>query len=446
MDYKQIAGKILAFSKRAGADKAEVFIQKTDKTSIWISELKIEGQKRASTIGYGLHFISKGRKVFVNSSDFSLPSIRETVDKASQLVKYVEEDQFNDIAQKRGRSRSYELFDYTLQSIPLKQKIDYAMDIERNAIRYDKKIKKASWIAYAESIEERVIANTNGVFGYYKSSNIDVHSSILAEVRGEKQEGEHGLKVHFYRDLPPAEEIASRASFMALSLIGGSKVKSTMVPVVFDPNAGWLIFRFGVFEGAKGLRIQNKTSYLQGRLEEKIASDLVTLIDDGTLAGGVRTAPFDDEGVKTRRNVIVERGVLKMYLYDVYSAGKGKAKPTGNVFRRGYRDTPSIDSRNLYLVKGKSTPRKIISEVKNGFWVKNTIGFGIDSVSGTYSIGAAGRWIRNGKLAEPVSGVTIASTLDALLMGVEEVGNDLEFRYENSTPTFRVSNMTVSGK
>jgi len=446
LNYKQIAAKILTLSKKAGADKAEVFIQKTKQTSFVISEQKLEHSNRANTIGFGLNFISKGRKVFVNSSDLAVPSIKEVIDKAEQLVRYAEEDPYNDVALRKGRLRSYSLLDLKLEFLPLEEKINYAKMIEKRALEYDSRIKKASWIGYDERVEERVIANTNNVFGYFTRSNISLNVSILAEYKGERIEGEDGIRVHFFRDLPSPRKVADRASFMAVSLLGGRQVESAEVPVVFDPTAGWTIFRFGVFEGAKGSSILRKSSYLYGRIGDRIASSLVTLIDDGTLPKGVRTAPFDDEGVKTRRNVIVENGILKMYVYDVYSARKAKTAPTGNAFRGSYRESPRIDTRNLYLMKGKKTPRQIISEVKNGFWVKNTIGFGIDSVTGSYSIGAAGRWIRNGKLAEPIAGVTIASSLDNLLMGIDAVGDDLEFRYENSTPTFRVANMTVSGK
>jgi PmbA protein len=444
-NYRQLASKILSLSQKAGADKAEVFIQKRDKTSLSVSELKVENSDRAETIGFGLSFINKGRKVFVNSSDFSVPAIKEAVDKASQLSKYVEEDPYQDVAPKKGRLNDYILLDRTLENIPLQKKIDYLIEIEKLAMQYDKKIKKATGVGYEESIEERVIANSNGVFGYYNISDIQVGASILAESDGEKQEGDFGQRVHFYKKLPEPSLIAQKAASTALNLIGGQKVKSANVPVVFDSNVSWTIFRYGIFEGAKGLNIFDKSSYLEDRLGKKIAADIVTVIDDGTMQDGIRTAPFDDEGVKTQRNIIVENGVLKMYLYDLYSAKKCKAESTGNAFRGMYRDLPQLEPRNLFLVKGKKSPEELISEVKDGFWVKNTIGFGIDSVTGMYSIGAAGRWIKDGKLTQPVSGVTIANTLDGLLMGIDSIGNDLEFRYENSAPTFRVSNMTVSG-
>lgn len=445
MDYKKIANKILILSKKAGADKAEVFIQKTKQTSMSVSELKLEYSNQANTIGYGLTFINKGKKVFVDSSDFSISSIRDVINRAKHLSKYVEEDPYNDIAKRKGRLNDYALFDPLLVKIPLEKKIYYLKQIEKNALKYDKRIKKASWIGYHENIEDRVIANTNGVFGYYKTSNIQLWANVLAESNGEKQEGEYGQKTHFFKKLTDPLDVANKASSMALILIGGTRVPSTNVPVVFDPYASWSLLRFGIFEAVIGLNILQKSSFLAGRLGDKIASELVTIIDDGTMPGGVATAPFDDEGVKTQKNIIVDKGVLKMFLYNIYSANKAKTQPTGNASRDSYKEMPRLKSRNLYLAKGSSTPEQIISKVKNGFWVKNTIGFGVDSVTGSYSIGAAGRWIKNGKLGKPVSGVTIASSLDDLLMGIDAVGNDLEFRFETAAPTFRVSNMTVSG-
>jgi PmbA protein len=200
-----------------------------------------------------------------------------------------------------------------------------------------------------------------------------------------------------------------------------------------------------LFEAVKGLHVIRKFSYLTGMLGQRVASSNVTIIDDGTIEGGAGTAPFDDQGVKTAKNVIVESGILKMYIYDVYSAKMAGAKPTGNALRESYKDQPEVNPRNLYMVRGQNSPESIIQAVVNGFWVQNTIGFGVDSISGTYSIGAAGRWIREGRLAEPVSGVTIASSLNDLFNGIDAVGNDLEFRYETAVPTFRVKEMTVSG-
>jgi PmbA protein len=445
MNFREIAGKILTLSKSAGADKAEVFIQSSYSTSFSVSEMKVEFSNRAKSQGYGLSFIKNNRRVFVNSSDFKVTSIKETIDKASELVKFAEEDPFIEIAQKGFRLRSYDILDHGLEKIPLETKIAYAMDVEKDALKYDKRIKKASSVSYNETIQEKAIANTNGVFGYYPCSLVKMEAGVLAIQGEERQEGDFGMKKHFYKDLYPASEIAKRACFMAISLIGGKSVKTTKVPIIFDPSTGWSIMRYGIFEAVNANNILKNSSYFVDRIGKKVASDLVTIIDDGTMPEGVSTAPFDDEGTQTRKNVIIENGILKMYVYDLYSAKKGKAQPTGNASRESYRDTPHLEPRNLYMVKGDKTPQELISEVKNGFWVKNTIGFGVDAVTGSYSIGAAGRWIKDGKLTEAVSGVTIACSLDELLTGIDRIGNDLEFNYENASPTFRVSSMTVSG-
>jgi PmbA protein len=186
-------------------------------------------------------------------------------------------------------------------------------------------------------------------------------------------------------------------------------------------------------------------SFLAGKLGEKIAGENVTVIDDGTLPGGFGTSPFDGEGVPTRRTVVIERGVLKSYLLNTYTAKKLGMQTTGNA-SRGLAGTPGIGAGNYFLQAGEKSPQQIISSISEGLYVTELLGFGVNLVTGDYSRGASGLWISGGELTYPVEEITIAGNLKQMLQNISEIGSDLEFRGSVAAPTVRIDGLTVGGE
>jgi PmbA protein len=227
-------------------------------------------------------------------------------------------------------------------------------------------------------------------------------------------------------------------------MLGAKKVKSQKVPVIFDPMMA-ASFVGSVAAAANGDAVFKKSSFLAALQGKKIAPENLTIVDDGLLARGLGTAPFDGEGVATRRTPIVEKGVLKSFLYDAFTARKAKAKTTGNA-SRGYKSLPHIGTNNLYLEAGTRPPEEIIREVKNGFYVTAMLGQGANMVTGEYSRGANGLWIENGELAKPVQEVTVAGHMLEMLKTIDAIGSDLQFRGSTGAPTLRFAEMTVSGE
>jgi PmbA protein len=214
--------------------------------------------------------------------------------------------------------------------------------------------------------------------------------------------------------------------------------------VVFEPRTAHSLLD-SLYEAVHGMSIYRHESFLAGKLGERIASENFTVIDDGTIPGLFGTSPFDDEGVPSRRTVVIERGVLKSYLLNSYAARKLGMKTTGNA-SRGLTGNAGIGHGNFFLEKGVQTPEQIIAGVANGFYVTELMGFGVNVVTGDYSRGATGLWIRNGELAFAVSEVTIAGNLKEMLLDIQAVGNDLEFRGAVAAPTLKIGEMTVGGK
>lgn len=238
--------------------------------------------------------------------------------------------------------------------------------------------------------------------------------------------------------------VGRRAAERTVRRLGARKVPTQQAPVVFDSITARSLIG-AIFDAVDGDSIYRKASFLEGKLGQQVASENVTVVDDGTLPGLFGTSPFDDEGVPSRRTVVIDRGVLKSYLLNSYTARKLGLRTTGNA-ARGVTGNAGVGHGNFFLEKGQRSPEEIIRGIRRGLYVTELIGQGVNVVTGDYSRGAAGLWIENGEFAYPVSEITIAGTLQQMLMGIETIGSDLEFRGSVAAPTLAIGEMTVSGR
>jgi PmbA protein len=244
--------------------------------------------------------------------------------------------------------------------------------------------------------------------------------------------------------LESPEFVGRTAAARALRRLGAVKVETRRVPVVFEPRVARSLLSH-LFDAVHGMAVYREESFLAGKLGQRVAAEGLTVVDDTTLPGLLGTSPFDDEGVPSRRTVVIERGVLKSYLLNTYAARKLGLRTTGNA-SRGVTGNAGIGHGNFFVERGVTSPERLIADVSDGFYVTELLGFGVNIVTGDYSRGAAGLWIRGGELAFPVSEVTIAGNLKEMLMGLDGVGADLEFRGLTAAPTLRFQEMTVGGK
>ncbi|MGH9454623.1 MAG: TldD/PmbA family protein, partial [Terriglobia bacterium] len=243
--------------------------------------------------------------------------------------------------------------------------------------------------------------------------------------------------------LEAPESVGKKAAARTLRKLGGRKVATSRVPVIFDSETARSLVGH-IFEAVRGDAIYRNASFLAGKLNEAVAGDNITVMDDGLRPSGFGSRPFDDEGVPPAITPVIEKGVLRNYLLNTYTARKLKLRTTGNA-SRGVSGPPGVGPKNFYLQPGTKSPDEIIRSVKNGFYVTELIGFGVNIVTGDYSRGAAGMWIENGELAYPVEEVTIAGSLPEMLRNVGAVGSDLEFRSPIASPTLLVEGLTVGG-
>jgi PmbA protein len=246
-----------------------------------------------------------------------------------------------------------------------------------------------------------------------------------------------------FEKLEQAESVGKTSAERALRRLGARKVKTVRAPVVFEPDRAASLIR-ALVGAASGPSLYKGASFLVNRLGTRVAAPGVTIIDDGTMRGGLGSKPFDGEGLLTTRKAVVEAGVLKTYLLDSYSARKLKLHATGNA-ARSVGEAPTVSPTNLYLEPGRYSPEEIIGSVSEGHYVTELIGFGVNSVTGDYSRGASGIWIENGQLTYPVQEITIAGNLKDMFMAIEMIGNDLVWRSSTVAPTIKIAEMMIAG-
>jgi PmbA protein len=318
-----------------------------------------------------------------------------------------------------------------------------ATEVEARAME-DSRITKSDGARWVDGDGAVFLANSNGMAKSYRAGVCGFGVSVVAERGEEKSSGGESCNRRFFADLVSPEEVAEEAARSAYEMLDARMVRTQRASVVFHPDvAGSLLG--GILGAINGERVLQGASFLAGRVGEKIASDLLTVIDDGTLAKGMGSAPFDGEGVPTRRRIVLDRGVLQGFMYNTTVASRAGVESTGNASRGGFSSLPGIGPHAFYVQAGETDPEEIVRSTSNGLYLKGVTGYGINPVSGDFSGGAQGFWIENGRLTFPVRGITIAATADEMLNGIDMLGTDLDLNRTTTAPTFRIREMQIGG-
>jgi PmbA protein len=318
------------------------------------------------------------------------------------------------------------------------------MAMEQEARKVDPRVTITESCAYQDAFYEVTLVNSLGLEASYRGAYCGLYSFLVAEEGGDNQTGfslQFRLK---FSDLDPYL-VGREAAEKAARMLGAKCIPTQKGAVVLDP---YVVTNFlGVMAPALAAdAVQKGKSLFAGKKEEKVASSLVSLIDDGALSDGVLSSPFDGEGVATGRKVLVQDGILQGYLYDVYTAAKDGMASTGNGLRGSYRTVPEVGPSNLFIPRGNTSREQLIGEIDRGLYITEVMGIHTaNPISGDFSVGAAGILIENGKLTTPVRGVAIAGNMAGLLQDIDCVGDDLTFFLGKGSPTLRIQQMTISG-
>jgi PmbA protein len=395
----------------------------------------------------GLRVIWEGRQATVSTSDFTKDAIAQLVDDAVELARATSVDDRLSLPEQSEFARDWpelDLYDRESANLSTDKKLALALEAEEAARSFDQRIVNFDGSSFDSVSGGTILANSLGFVGFYQGTHCSVSTVPIAQEDGKMQRDYWFDTKRKVKDLENATSIGRKAAERTIRRLGAKKIKTQQVPVVFDPVTATSLLS-NIFQAVSGDSIIRKSSFLLGKLEEVIASQNLTVVDDGRIPGAVGSRPFDGEGLPTRRNVVIEKGRFKTYLLNSYTARKLGMKSTGNAVR-GISSAPSVGSTNLYVEPGSFSPEEIIRSVKNGFYLTDLIGFGVNIVTGDYSRGASGIWIENGELTYPVEEVTIAGNLKDMLKAIEMVGSDLEFRARSASPTIKIGSMTVSGE
>jgi PmbA protein len=444
VDLRDLAGDLLRKAFRAGASAADLLIAEGTEFSVSIRKGEIETLKEAGSKALGVRVFVGKRTASSYTSDFSLPALDALVGETVAMARATGEDAAAGLPDETPPAEDLDLglYDPYVTAVPVEERIDRARRAEEAALAVSG-ITNSQGSVYGSGEGSVVLANTSGFLGSYRSSSVSQSVTPQAQADGSMERDYWYTTGRGLSDLLPPEEVGRIAAERTLRRLGARQVPTAEAPVVFDPETAAELLGT-LFSGLSGYAVFRNATFLKDRVGQQVASPLLTLVDDGRRHRGLGSRPFDGEGLPTRRNVPVERGVLRHYLCDSYSGRKIGSPPTGSA-RRGVGGGPSVGASNLCFEPGSSSPEEILGGVDRGLYVTDLIGFGVDLVSGDYSQGAVGHWIEKGRLVHPVHEVTIAGNLKQMLLDVDAVGNDLEWRGSVACPTLRVRKMTISG-
>jgi PmbA protein len=432
-----------------GATVAECVLRSGAELSAKVRLGEPELVEEAGYRSAGLRVMKGKRVASTSTSDLSEAGIERFIADAIELVELAQEDPFAGPADPKllcdpSTLPDLDLYDPAGGALDAAQAIAIATKGEAAARAYDARITNSEGGTFGRSAGGSVTVLSSGFRARNKGSSASLSVvPIAADEGGKNRRGFYWTSKRFLAELEDAEAVGREAAVRTLRKLGARTVPTCEVPVVFDPDAARAIL--GLLAGCvMGSSIWRKSSYLVGREGTRVASDLVSVTDDPLIKRGPGSRPFDGEGLASRKNVVVEKGILRTYLCDSYSARKLGRESTASAARGGGAGVGPSTS-NFILAGGVDSNEAIVKGTKSGLYVTDMMGFGFNAVTGDFSRGASGFWIENGELAYPVSEVTISLNVDELWKRIDAVGSDLDMRTSTVSPTLRVGKMMVAG-
>jgi PmbA protein len=437
-----LAERLVTAARRAGADAADALAVRSVSLAVEVREGAVEESERSEGDEVGLRVFVGRRQAVVSSNDLKA-DVAALAERAVAMARAAPEDPFAGLADPAQLARDIpdlDLLDPDLPSVTLLE--ERAKRAESAALAV-KGVTKSGGASASAGIGGMVLVTSQGFRGAYLNSGQSVSMTAIAgEGTAMERDYDYSSALHG-ADLEPPEKVGRSAGERTVERLDPRKVDTKRVPVVFDRRvAGSLV---GHLAGAiNGSAVARKTSFLKDRLGERLFRSGIDVIDDPRRRRGLRSRPFDAEGVATRRLAVVEDGVLKSWFLDSATGRELGFATTGHA-QRGVSSTPSPGPSNLHLSAGADTPEALLADIAEGFYVTDLIGMGVNQVTGDYSRGASGFWIENGRRSYPVSEVTIAGNLVEMFSTLSPA-NDLEFRFGTNAPTLRVEGLTVAGR
>lgn len=445
-----VAERALAAARRAGASQADILLVEGDDREVKVRGDEIEFVKQARERGLGIRALVDGKQgrqtAIVSTSDLAPDAVDRMAEEAVALARATAADPHAGLPEDGFAEELPDLglLDPADRNVALEARIEDARRAEDAARAFDPRIDNSEGSQASSGFARVVYANSLGFLGHYESASHGLFCEPLASEGDAKQRDYWMTAGRRLAELEDPATVGRTAAERAVRRLGGKRVATCEVPVLFDGlTAPSLIGQLA--SCASGYAIYRESSFLAGRLGETIASERVTIVDDGRRPGGLGSKPFDGEGQPTRRNVLVREGRLETWLLDHYSGRKLGLASTGSA-ARGTGSAPRVGTTNLWLEPGEGTLDELIAEIDRGLLVTELIGMGFNPTTGDYSRGAAGLWIEGGEIVHPVEEITIAGNLGEMFRQIDRVGSELVWRGRTASPPLRVASMTVAGE
>jgi PmbA protein len=441
-DTVNLAEDLIRFAIAQGADATEISISEIDEFSAEVRLGEIDNLIEAVSRYVSMRVIKDKKTAYANSSDFSMDSLKRLMENCVKRAQLANPDEFTGLPSETKKplveTKSLDIFDPNIAVMPLEKKIKLAMETEKIALK-DNRITNSHGASFETRVVENTLVNSLGFSETYDETVCSLGLGLQAGGTDSKVEGYWSCSRRHLKQMESPEEIAGKAVSRTIRLIQPRKIKTTNVPVIFEPMMTSWLLEF-LFACVSGESVYQGITFLGDKLGMKIGNNSINVIDDGLIPGKLGTCPFDSEGVPTRRTIVIENGVLKNFLCNSYAARRLNLTPTGNA------DGTGVGPNNFYLAPGEKSPEEIISETDCGLILTRTMGHGLNPITGDISRGAFGLWIEKGEIAYPVSEITITGNLGNILNNIEIIGNDLEFNNQVLGPTIKIEELTVAGQ
>jgi PmbA protein len=434
--------QLIRAARAAGADAADGLFVESVAASVSYRLGQLEDVERAESWDLGLRVFVGNQIAFVSSTDLSARALAELPERAVAMAKLAPEDKYACLAPREWLAREFPALDTEDPHEPSAAVLTERARAVEGAAMAVTGISNSEGGGASFSRSTIALATSEGFFGRYGATSHSIGVAVLAGEGTAMERDYEGASARHASDLESAEAVGKRAGERTVARLNSRTPKSQAVPVVYDPRVSSGLL--GHFAGAiSGASIARGVSFLKESLGKAVFAPTITIVDDPHRIRGLRSKPFDGEGVRNKRVALIEKGVLTTWLLDCSSGKQLGLASTGHA-ARGTGGPPSPSSTNLYMEPGPLSPDELIADIAQGFYVTELMGMGVNGVTGDYSRGAAGFWIENGKRAWPVSGATVAGNLKDMYLRMTPA-SDLEFRYGTNAPTLRVEGMTVAG-
>lgn len=442
-DQLNLLQDLIAKAKRLGAEAADAVVFNSASMSVSYRLGKLEDVERSESHDLGLRVFIGKHQAAVASNDFSARALDSLAERAVSMAKTTPEDKYCGLAPRDLLAKKWPELDLVDANEPSsEQMVEWARACEAAALAVPG-ITNSEGATTGWGKGGVALVTSEGFAGAYASTSTTISTSVLAG-EGTNMERDYDFtSAHFLSDLDDPVNVGKSAAARTLRRLNPRKVKSQSVPVVYDPQVANSLV--GHFAGAiNGVSIARGTSFLKEKMGQQIFGRGINIIDDPHVRRGMRSKPFDGEGVVNKKWTLIEEGVLQTWLLDSASARQLGLQTTGHA-ARGTGGPPSPSVTNLYLAAGSQTVDELLGGIKEGLYVTELIGMGVNGITGDYSRGAAGFWIENGKITYPVSEITIAGNLKDMFLHLTPA-NDLKFKYGTNAPTTLVEGMTIAGE